>query len=379
MNECDIAEILGSGENSGVEFKSEEVHADALAVEVVGMLNSEGGLIFLGVNDFGAVEGLSKSKEEWVANISRNNINPPVSLQYETVVICSKTIGLIKVPKGKDKPYQTQQGRFYVRVGSTNRLASQIELMRLFQQAGYFHYDSLECPGVESNALDRSLIDKYFNEFAISFSSAEEEEKLDLMRGSEMISENNIPTLAGLLVFGVAPQANLPQVGIHFAHFGCADITGHLIDKQEMVGPLPRQIDNAMATISSNLPRASDIQGTKRVERAAYPATVFRELLVNACVHRNWAIEGSQIRVFLFSDRLEFRSPGRLPNTVSVEKLAKGVSAIRNPVIMRFLSNLRYMDRLGRGLPMVCKAAKDLGKNVFFEEVGEEFRVTLEL
>jgi ATP-dependent DNA helicase RecG len=104
---------------------------------------------------------------------------------------------------------------------------------------------------------------------------------------------------------------------------------------------------------------------------------VFRELLVNACVHRNYAIHGSRIRIFVFDDRIEVISPGRLPNTVTVEKLRRGVSYAVNPVLVKFMENLRFIDKLGRGLPMVYREAVTHGRQVIFEEVGEEFRVTL--
>ena len=68
-----------------------------------------------------------------------------------------------------------------------------------------------------------------------------------------------------------------------------------------------------------------------------------------------------------------------MPNTISVEKLKYGVSYAANPVILKFLENLRYADKLGRGLPLVYQEAKRLNKNVVFEEIGEEFRVTLVL
>ena len=70
-------------------------------------------------------------------------------------------------------------------------------------------------------------------------------------------------------------------------------------------------------------------------------------------------------------------SPGKLPNTVTVKKLKAGVSYAVNPVIVKFMENLRYIDKLGRGLPLVCQAAQKRGKEVLFEEIGEEFKVTL--
>ncbi len=74
---------------------------------------------------------------------------------------------------------------------------------------------------------------------------------------------------------------------------------------------------------------------------------------------------------------LEFITPGRLPNTVTIEKIKAGVSYARNPVLVKFMENLRYIDRLGRGLPMVWREMQKIGGSVEFKEVGEEFKVTL--
>ncbi|MCP4698219.1 MAG: transcriptional regulator, partial [Gammaproteobacteria bacterium] len=78
-----------------------------------------------------------------------------------------------------------------------------------------------------------------------------------------------------------------------------------------------------------------------------------------------------------FEDRIEFISPGRLPNTVSVEKLIVGTSFARNPLLVRFMENMGYMDRLGRGLPMVYRTAEKMGRKLQFIDEGEEFRVIL--
>ena len=101
--------------------------------------------------------------------------------------------------------------------------------------------------------------------------------------------------------------------------------------------------------------------------------------MVNAVVHRNYSITGAQIRLLLFTDRCEFISPGKLPNTVRIEKLAVGTSFARNPLLLRLMENLGYVDRLGRGLPMVVREAVKLGLAVQFEELGEAFRVVLPL
>lgn len=70
-------------------------------------------------------------------------------------------------------------------------------------------------------------------------------------------------------------------------------------------------------------------------------------------------------------------SPGRLPNTVNPDKMKYGVSYARNPILVKFKENMRYIDKMERGIPMVYQAAQRMGKTLHLKELGEEFKVTL--
>lgn len=245
--------------------------------------------------------------------------------------------------------------------------------------SGSLHYDFIAINKISKNHLSYADIAHYFQRYHFDFATETEDEKDRLLQASDIINTHHYPTVGGLLLFGINPERFLPQAGISFAHFSGCEIDADLKDKKFFGGSLPRQVDNALAAIQANIPLASTIQGAKRVEAPHYPPKVFRELLVNACVHRNYSITGAQIRVFLFQDRIEFISPGRLPNTVTIEKLIVGTSYARNPLLVRFMENLGYMDRLGRGLPMVYREAKQLGRSVEFIDSGEDFRVILGL
>jgi ATP-dependent DNA helicase RecG len=214
----------------------------------------------------------------------------------------------------------------------------------------------------------------------LNFESLTETEKERILINSDILQEDGCATVAGLLIFGIYPQKHLQMSSISFAVFQGTEIGSELINKQNIEGNLDTQIETTVSLVKNFIPKPSTIVGTKRVDlNASYPEKVFRELIVNACCHRNYSILGSKTRVFLFADRLEVISPGRLPNTITVEKLSAGVSYAVNPVIVKFMENLNYMDKLGRGLPMVCLEAKKLGKEVIFQEIGEEFKVVLYL
>lgn len=374
-----IQQLIAQGENTNVEFKSADVRPESLAREIVAFANASGGVILLGVEDDKKIGGITREKnyEEWCMNIARNNVTPPVQLGYSELNIDAKTIAVLEVPKGRSKPYQTGDSRFLIRVGSTNRVASINELMRLFQQSGVFHFDSTPVEGTSARQLNFQKLSAYFEPYKINFDTLSEDEKLALLKNIDILKEDGELSIAGLMIFGINPQKHLLNASISFAHFAGTEITAELLDKQNIEGTLELQIDTTCAVMKNNIKRASNIVGTKRIEQDLYPDKVFRELIVNACCHRNYAIFGSKTRVFLFDDRLEVISPGRLPNTVTIEKLKAGVSYAVNPVIVKFMENLNYIDKLGRGLPMVYAEARQRGRDVQFEEIGEEFKVTL--
>jgi len=374
-----IESLIEQGENQAVEFKSDGVRAESLAKEIVAFANSGGGSILVGVEDDGRITGLDNSKAfpDWIANITRNNVNPPLDSVVNLISIKGKAVGVIDVPKGKDKPYQTNNAQFLIRIGATNRVASINELMRLFQQAGVFHFDATSVNKTSLSNLNFSSLDKYLAQYSIDFSS--EDDRATLL-GNMDIMQGDLLTVSGLLMFGINPQKFMDNACISYAHYNGTEIGDELIDKQVIEGTLPEQIDKALVVLKNNIKKPSKIEGGKRSDNPEqYSDKVLRELIVNAVIHRNYSIMGSRIRIFQFDDRLEFISPGRLPNTISIEKLRYGVSYASNPVILKFLENMRYADKLGRGLPLVYQEAKRLGKKVTFEEIGEEFKVTLVL
>ncbi len=372
--------IIQAGENGSIEFKSAEVRLDSLAKEIVAFSNSQGGLILLGVEDDGTISGLSETKnyEEWVMNIARNNVIPAIQIEFSYSWLNDKKIAVITVPRGKDKPYQTVDAKYLIRVGTTNRQATQQELLRLFQASGAFHFDAMPVRGTSIKNLNLSKIDAYFRRYEFEFAQENESDKITILKNSDILTEHGEVTVGGMLIFGLNSGRYLPQAGIAFAHFTGTDISDELIDKQNIDGTLDEQIDKGLAVIKNNWLMPSKIIGTKRENsRFIFSDKVFRELLTNACVHRNYAIAGSQIRIFMFADRLEFRSPGRLPNAITIEKLKVGVSYAINPILVKFMENLRYIERLGRGLPMVYREAQKNNKRLEFKEIGEEFWVTL--
>ncbi|MFQ5629440.1 MAG: ATP-binding protein, partial [bacterium] len=338
-------------------------------------MNFQGGKILIGVEDDGKVSGVTRSDiEEWVMNICRHNVVPPIIPVYNKLKTNDKSVIVLDIPAGIAKPYHTQKGDYYIRTGSTVRKASREELSRLFQDSGLIHYELTPIPGTNQKHLDWQKLGDFFLNFHpahINIDEEDEDTKSKLLQNQDILSaEGDRITVAGMLLFGLRPQRFLPQSEALFAHFKGKEITEELLDRKNLTGPLPQIVDDAQRVVRLNLQNASTIKGMRRVENEIFPDKVIRELLVNALIHRRWGLMGN-VRIFLFEDRLQILSPGRLPNGVTIEKMKESTHVPRNPLLMKFMQDYHFVEKLGRGIPMVVREMKKLtGREPDFVESG---------
>ena len=264
-----VRSLLQQGEISAIEFKQEDTKPDCIARELVAFSNYLGGTLLLGISDEGKIEGvLRKVWEEWLANIARENVVPAINLKIGKIQIDGKTVYVAEIPKGTQKPYQTRDGKFWIRVGSTNRIATQGELMRLFQQSGMIHYDLNPVERTNKIALNFNKVHEYFRtSYQINFNELEEQEQDKILFNSDiLLEEEGKLSVSGLLIFGKDPQRFLPQSAITLAIFKGAELDAELNMKKEISGTLPEQIDNVSSLLQLHLPNPSTIKGMKREE-----------------------------------------------------------------------------------------------------------------
>ena len=376
-----IQQLIQQGENAQIEFKSAQVRPDSVAREIVAFANTLGGTLLIGVEDNGTISGVDRSDyETWLANISHNNIIPALQISIVRSIINDKTVYTVEVPKGKDKPYQTLDGKYWLRIGSTNRTATKEELSRLFQQAGLIHFDTAPVADTGREGIDNQLVHHYYHTYyKIDFLQLDSSEQLNLLLNADIMTEQEdryVATIGGLLMFGKQPQRRLPHSSIMFAVFNGTDLSSDLVNKKEILGTLPELIDKTVSLLQLFLPTASCIKGTQREEKELIPLKVLRESIVNAVVHRDYSLSLQKIQVHVFSNRIEITSPGKLTNTLTLMKIRYGNSSPRNIFLVKYLDNMRYFDGLGRGIPMMLYLMED---KIKLTEIGELFRVTLEV
>jgi len=383
MTKNELIEIINNGENSYIEFKEEIIKAKDLAEEIVAFANSKGGIILIGIDDDSNIIGVKDDNiEEKIMNICRNNCIPNIIPIYNEIILSDKTVSIINIPKGLDKPYYTVDHKYYIRVGTTKRIASREELLRLFEANGALHFDISPIERTSIKDLNIDIIRDYFLTYNTFDLYEEDKDAIEqILINADILKEKDskvVCSVGGLLIFGKNPERYLPQNGVSFAHFKGNDIADELIDKKVIIGRIQDIAEQLLVVLKNNMITPSKINGLLRVDEEEYPALVLRESIINSLVHRNYSIYGSKIRFFMFDDRIEFHSPGRLPNTVTIAKMKIGVSYARNPFLVKYMENMRYIDQLGRGIPMILKTMKNKGsKEPILEEIGEEFILTI--
>lgn len=139
MTTDEIIELIKKGENQEVEFKEEGVEANKLAKELVAFANTNDGIILIGVDDEGNIKGADDPKrfEETIRNIAQENCNPSIQLETVEYAINNKKILMIFVSQGRNKPYQRNDRRFFVRRGSTSRSPDPTEVKELTKNTYY--------------------------------------------------------------------------------------------------------------------------------------------------------------------------------------------------------------------------------------------------
>ena len=169
------------------------------------------------------------------------------------------------------------------------------------------------------------------------------------------------PTLYGLLAFGKYPQL-APQTGnfwIECVAYGGNDQAAGVILVSEAKGRLDEQLDRALGW-ARGLGRFEQHGEAQRKDKPLLPLKAIREALVNAVVHRDYAITGSKILFEVFYDRVQVTSPGALPSHMTVAAMRTGGRIrSRNEQMANYMLDRQYMERRGRGWLVMRRAMQE--------------------
>lgn len=384
MNTVELLDIVSSGETSKVQFKEELPYKESVAQEIVAMSNSLGGVILLGVKDVtGEVVGLSSEQiEEYDRVVSQiaDNIKPIVYITTEVIKVDKdgtiKNVLVVSVQEGINKPYKTAKGEIYVKQGSNKRLLTDnFEIMRLFQQSSNLFADEMEVYDTTIDDIDERLFTRYFkSEFKVSYKEKglTYEEALRAKR----VLRNDKVSLAGLLFFGKDPQNIKPAFTIKAVSFFGNDIAGssYRNKPEDLKGTIPELYEQSMNFLRSNLQHTQQEQGFNSVGILEISEIVLIELLQNALIHRDY-FKNAPIKIMIFDDRVEIVSPGKLPNSLTIDDIKYGNTVIRNNQIAMFATHTMPYSGLGSGIKRAIAEQPNI--ELINDVDGEQFIVRI--
>lgn len=361
MEVTELLDLIAGGESSRVQFKENITNVTKIAQELVAFSNAKGGRIIIGVKDkTGEITGLDylniQRINSLLATAANEHVKSAVFIDTETVSVDDKKVIVVEVPEGTDKPYMDKNGLIFMKNGSDKRkVTSKEELARMLQSAGNLYAEERLVPKSSIQDIDWSAFAAFYEKRL-----GEEPEQSRLPQYIEQFNLGEAGKLntAGLLLFGDTSKSRylLPQfyvLAIWVAGNELPD-RGFLLSEEAFYGTLRQQYRGAFDFMRSKINYILDGESFNSPTKPEIPFLVFEEVLTNALIHRNYFINDS-IKVFIFRDRIEVRSPGALPNSLTISQLKVGVSKVRNPIISSFGRDLLNYKQAGSGIPRALR------------------------
>jgi ATP-dependent DNA helicase RecG len=362
-----------------------EPSAEALAELIVAFANGMGGTIVVGIDEQGRVS----------PNVAED-LDPILQRAFSLCEPAFRAADLPEwrweeTPRGgvvtlvvQPTPYQVTVGgkRAYVRSGAINVPLSP-DQVALGLRDGAPSYEDEPVAGATLDDFDDAVIDEYQRNRIKRGPRGEAITRSELLRDAGAVDPSGAPTVAGLLLFGKAPQHFLPQVGVVVVRFRGASMRDAALSSErysrriEIVGPAARLVEKTWEALFVEIHGQSTTNGLQREEHCDYPPDAVREAMVNAICHRDYRVSGQRIEIRLFDDRLEIISPGGLPGHITLDNILDEHYS-RNPRLVRGLYCWGYIEELGQGIDIIFEAMqREHHPPPELRDTGRSFSVTL--
>ena len=353
-------------ESETVELK--ELYTPDLKKEIVAFANTNGGTIYMGVQDNGEIIGLDNADfvMQQISNSLRDSIRPDISMftNIELLQENNKYFVKLAVSQGTKKPYYLSDKGLkptgvYVRSGTTSAPASEDAIRMMIKMTDG---DSFESNRSLIQELTFTSLNKEMERRNLEFSVVQ-------MKSLGILSSDDIYTNMGLLVSDQCKHS------IKFAIFQGTD---KLVfkDRKELTGSLFAQLTDAYKIIDYYNGTKATFHDLLRTDERDYPEVAVREALLNAIVHRDYSFSGSTF-INLYSDHLEIISLGGLVSGLSLEAAMLGASQPRNEKLASLFYRMKLIEAYGTGISKIISCYRGLPVQPKFENVEGAFRVVL--
>ncbi|MBI2987039.1 MAG: putative DNA binding domain-containing protein [Deltaproteobacteria bacterium] len=368
---------------SAAQKKNSEDLARDLARLLAGMANADGGTLLVGVEPDKSVTGIPYRAEEIQALIQSPQamLNPPLHPSCQKLSLGNLLLLKFEVSSSLEV-HRVAGGRTFYRIATENPCLPAEQIQSLKESKRYFFYERQHVLDAAWEDLDSAAVaaftDKIKDPRDPRTVLAQSYHLVDCSRDKVAL------TMACLLLFAKDPSRWHQRCGIDFVKYeGTERRHGsslNVIKRIRFEAPLSRLIDEAVGRVKEHIRERTILHDLFFRERLEYPTFAWQEALVNAVAHRDYSLSGAPVEMWMFDDRIEVRSPGLPPSPVTVEQLRqqKRVHFARNPLLVRVLADLGYLQEIGEGVPRMFQEMDHHGLRApEFSTEGFFFTVTL--
>lgn len=377
----DIHQLLKQQEGRRLEFKAELPSHSDLAKTVVAFANDAGGNIFIGIDDNHNITGLEEELlpryEEQISNAIYDRCYPTILPEITFQTIDDKHLIRVHIYRGSMPPYYLKEAGkrqgTYIRVGSNNRRADESIIAELERKRRNISYDS---EVVMEKTADEINIDSFKKQYK---EKTGETVDINVLRKLELVRDEqgkDYPTKALILLSDDSLRESLfPYAKVECARFKGTS-TDVFIDQKSITTPIGIQAEEAYSFVLRHINESATVEGVYTVRRWEYPIKAIREIIRNAIVHRQYSLDGKDIKIAIYDDMVEITSPGLLPPSIDYSAMESRQSDARNKVIARVFKRLGIIDQWGNGLKLVAEELRHCPNiELKWREVGLSFQV----
>jgi ATP-dependent DNA helicase RecG len=356
------------GELKTVEFKTSTANLASACQTLCGFLNTEGGVVLIGVKDDGRLVGqqvTNNTRQEIARELKKFEPAAPINVSYVPLTE-DQLIITMEVPAGTHCPY-IYDGRPYQRLESSTSIMPQHLYEQLLVKRGQLNYSWEEFLTEEYTIadLDHDEIYKTVKQAVAAKRIPEDvlsEDRTDILSRLELTKNGKLKN-AAVVLFGKETFPNFSQCMIKMARFQGTSELDDFVDNQQVYGHAFKILTEANEFMRKHLNIASFYQPDDfvRIDKPTLPSLVIREALINAICHRNYQ-NYSAITLAIFDDRLEVWNSGFLPKELKIEDLKKKHGSYpRNKLIAEVFYKRGLIERWGTGTLKMLERCREHG------------------
>ena len=392
MTKEELYNIISLDESFRVELTTSTGDMDKFQEAICAFANDmpgsrKKGFLLIGVKNNGEISGL-KVDDALMKKISGirsdGNILPLPVMTTEKIVTDKGDVLLVEVTPS-DLPPVRYRGRTFIRIGPRRDIATEMEERILTERRTSYMatFDTMPClasqiTDININLLQTKYLEIIFNKDLLAKDNRSIEEQMGAIGMYDL--QHNCPTNAAIILFGYKPRQFMPGLYVQYVRFQGEDVTSNVENEMQLEGNYCELLPKLESLLEMSVIRKKPVYVSLLREKMVnnYPYHAIRELLMNACMHRDFQ-SNTPLRFYEFSNHIEIVNAGGLYGNARPENFPL-INDYRNPLVASAMKTLGYVNMFNRGIRQVQAHLIENGNKpaVFDVNLLTAFRVNVD-